>query len=322
MRKFLSVVMFAFITNVAFTQTIPNGDLESWDSVHSPTTTVYWWQPSFVGINWLGTLNSLGGLPVTTGGPGPVTVFKTTDAYSGTYAAKLVSYPFVLGQVTIFIPGMLGTAVMDNINIRAIIGNPCPGCKPLHFKGYYKFEPVAGDSCAIIILSSKWNATTHKRDTIGYGEMIQTAPVDTYTPFDIAVNYTKTDTPDTLSFLMISSGGYNVVNFLGSVGQEGSTMYIDEVSLEYPAGIEQSLMPEVAVNVYPNPASENITVELSGKVENARLEVYTMDGKSVGTHNLNELKTTIAVKSLSAGSYYFKLMEGKHLLNTGTFIIK
>jgi hypothetical protein len=322
MRKFLYIFMFASITTAAFSQSVPNGDIENWDSLHSTTTTAYWWQPSFVGLNWLGTLNSLAGLPVTSGGPGPVTVYRTTDSYSGIYAAKLVTNHLVFGVVTIRIPGMLGTAVMDMTGVKAILGNPCPGCKPLHFKGFYKYEPVGGDSCAVVVLVSKWNNTTLKRDTIAYGEMIQTSAVNTYTPFDIAMNYSGTDVPDTLTYLMVASAGFNMNNFMLCVGNDGSTMYVDELSLEYPAGIEQSLMPEVAVKVYPNPASEQVTIELSDKVDNGRLEVYTVEGKSIGTYTMKELKTTLAVKNFTSGTYYFKLMEKNHLLNTGTFIIK
>jgi hypothetical protein len=226
-----------------------------------------------------------------------------------------------LGEITIFIPGMLGTAVMDKINVKALIGNPCPGCKPLHFKGYYKYEPVGSDSCAIVALVSKWNNETHKRDTIAFGGIVQHSAVSSYTPFDIALTYTLSGVPDSLSYLMVASAGFNLTNFMGCKGQDGSAMYVDELSLEYPAGIEQSLMPDVGVKVYPNPATDKITVELSEKVENGRLEVYTTDGKSIATYKLKEVNTTLQVKSLSPGTYYFKLMENNHLLNTGTFLI-
>jgi hypothetical protein len=121
---------------------------------------------------------------------------------------------------------------------------------------------------------------------------------------------------------MVSSAGFNVINFMGSVGQDGSTMYIDEVSLEYPEGIEQSLMPDVAVKVYPNPANEQISVELSERVANGFLEIFTVDGKLVRTCELNDTRTTIHVNNLPAGTYYFKLKQNQHLLNTGSFIIR
>jgi hypothetical protein len=321
MRKILVLILFTFIANAGFTQTIPNGNLESWDSLHSQTTSAYWWQPSFVGYNWMGTLNSLVGIPVTSGGPGPETAFRTTDAYSGTYAAKLVTSHLVFGISTIRIPGMLGTAEVDFQGVRAIIGNPCPGCKPLHFRGYYKYEPVSGDSCAVVALVSKWNSTSHKRDTIAFGKMVQHSAVTTYTPFDIALDYTSSDIPDTLNYLIVASAAFNMSNFMLCQGQDGSTMYVDEVSLEYPAGIEQSLMPEVAVKLYPNPASDRITFELSERVINGSLEIFSADGKLVKSSGLNDVKTAVQINNLASGTYYFKIKQEKHLLNTGSFII-
>lgn len=322
MKHLLTLFFAIVLSSAAFSQTLPNGDLESWDSLHSATTTAYWWQPSAVGLNWMNTLNSLAGLPATTGGPGPVTVFRTTDAYSGTYAAKLVTDDMNIGAITILIPGMLGTAVMNNASISAWLGNPCPGCKPLHFKGYYKYEPVLGDSGAMVAMATRWNSAAGKKDTIGYGKFVVYNAVNEYTPFDITLNYTKAEEPDSLTLLMVSNAGFNVVNFLGSVGQIGSTMYVDEVSLEYPAGIEQSLMPEVAVKVYPNPATEVATFELSKKITNGMLEIYSGDGKLIKASMLYDTKVNVNVNPLPSGSYFFKVKEGKHLLATGTFVRK
>jgi len=107
MKRIFAFLLFVFIMNAGFTQSFYNGDLEKWDSIHSTSTSNYWFQPSSEGTNWLGTLNSLAGLPSTAAGP--ITCEKTSDAYSGAYAAKLISHPMALGeQITIFIPGMLG----------------------------------------------------------------------------------------------------------------------------------------------------------------------------------------------------------------------
>lgn len=227
-----------------------------------------------------------------------------------------------MGGTSVFLPGMLGTAVVDKIGIKAILGNPCPGCKPLHFKGYYKFEPVKGDSCTIVALVSRWNSQTHKRDTIAFNGFIKKEAVSAYTPFDLQLTYNTADVPDTLTYLMISSAGFNMNNFMLCQGQEGSTLYIDEISLEYPMGIQQSLMPDVAVKVYPNPATEQTTFELSERVVSGSVEIFSVDGKLVKSFGVNDIKTTVQINNLPSGTYYFKLKEGKHLLNTGSFIIQ
>ena len=329
MKQFILFVIFGLAVNSAFTQskqsndnfTIPNGDFENWYNVVVNPSVNYDEIGTGPTDNWMGTLNSLAAVPPTAGGPGPVTIFKTTDKHSGTYAAKAVSAEFPLGPVTIFIPGMVGTAVMDMTGVRALLGKPCQDCKPSRLKGYYKFEPVGGDSCAVVILLSKWNATAKKRDTIGYGQMIQRNAVSTYTEFDIPINYSSSGSVDTMTMLVVSSAGFNVINFMGSKGKVGSTMYVDDLMLDYPSGIQQVLMPEVAVNTYPVPASGTLHVDLSKEVKNGVFEVYSSAGKLVGTFAVSSRNNSIPVTGLISGSYYFRLTSGKDLLNSGTFVI-
>jgi hypothetical protein len=329
MKHLLTFVLLALAMNSAFSQSnilkenvqIPNGDFENWYHVVVNPTLEYDDIGTGPTDNWTATLNSLAAVPPIAGGPGPVTVFKSTDKYAGNYAAKAVSANFPLGPVTIFIPGMIGTAQMDMVGVRALLGKPCADCKPSHFKGYYKFEPVNGDSCAAVILLSKWNTVTKKRDTIGYGKMVQHNAVSTYTQFDITVNYTGSGTVDTMTMLVVSSGGFNVVNFLGSVGQVGSTMYVDNLTLDYPSGIQQVLMPEVAVSVYPNPASDILHIDLSKEVKAGSFEVYTSSGKLAGSYSVSQKSNTIPVYSLVNGLYYFRLVSGTELLNTGSFVV-
>ncbi len=323
MKKLITVVLLVFAINAAYTQTnVPNGDFENWHNIVVNAQLNY----DEIGTSnldsWMGTLNSLASLPFTMGGPGPVTVFKSTDKHSGTYAAKAVSANFPLGVSTIFIPGMIGTAVMETAGVRALLGKPCPDCKPLHFKGYYKFQPVNNDSCAMVLLLSKWNTSAKKRDTIGFGKMVQHAAVTEYTQFDVPITYTGTAKIDTMTLLVVSSAGFNVINFMGSIGQVGNTMYVDDLSLDYPAGIQQILGQEVAVNLYPNPSSGVMNVELSKEVKNGTFDVYTAAGKIAGSYRVSQLKNTILLDNLASGVYYYRLMDGNQLLNTGgSFVI-
>lgn len=323
MKQFFTIILLVLAMQHVYSQSnVPNGNYENWHNVVVSGTLNY----DDLGIdandNWMATLNSLVAVPQSAGGPGPQTVFKTTDAHSGTYAAKAVTNIFPLGPVTITIPGMIGTAVMDKKGIRAVLGKPCPDCKPLRFKGYYKFDPVAGDSCAAVILLSKWNATAKKRDTIGYGRMVEHSPVLHYTPFDIEIDYTGTGAVDTMTLLVVSSAGFNVVKFMESKGQVGNTMYVDDLMLEYPAGIQQVLMPEVTVKVFPDPASDVLHVELDKAVKDGLFEVYTAAGKMVGSYALARNGSVIPVYSLPDGIYYYRLVSGRELMNTGTFIVK
>ncbi len=324
MKKQLLLVALTFLTTLGFSQSnVPNGNLENWYNVPVSGSLNYDQTGTDPGDNWLNTLNELLAVPFPLG-PGPVTIFKTDDVHSGSWAAKCVSAQFG-PPVNVFIPGMLGTATLDMAGARALVGRGCNSCRPVYLKGWYKFTAVNGDSASAVLLVSKWNSTTKKRDTIGFGKQVFKNEVSTYTEFTVTMDYTYPSSgleSDSITLLTVASAGFSVINFMGGVGQPGNTLYIDDLMLGYPAGIEQTLMPDVAVKVYPNPAKDVITIELSEQVKEGTLEVYTMDGKMVTTYSVNEIKNSLPVYSLANGSYYFKLKDGKQVLNTGSFIIK
>jgi hypothetical protein len=329
MKQIFTLFLIALTMNAAFAQNkthnddfqIPHGDFETWYHVVISPSVEYDEIGTGPTDNWMGTLNSLAAVPPTAGGPGPITVYKTSDVHSGNFAAKAVSATFPLGFVNIFIPGMVGTAVMDMANVRAVLGKPCADCRPSRFKGYYKYEPVGGDSCAAMILLTKWNSTAKKRDTIGIGGMVQRDPVSSYTLFDIPVNYFSSEVVDTMTLLVVSSAGFNLVNFMGSAGQDGSTIYLDDLTLDYASGIQQVLMPEVAATVYPNPASGFINIELSKDVKGGVIEVFDAGMKLAGTFPVSGRINRIGVSGFATGSYYFRLLSGSNLLNSGTFVV-
>jgi hypothetical protein len=99
-------------------------------------------------------------------------------------------------------------------------------------------------------------------------------------------------------------------------------MYVDALSLEYSAGIEQALMPEVGVSLFPNPASDVLNIRLSKEIKNGSFDVYNVSGKLMGSFNASRLESAIPVYSLVNGTYFFRLKEEGKLLNTGSFVIK
>jgi hypothetical protein len=314
------ILIFSWLAiNATFGQSLlPNGGLEAWHSVQG-IDSIYMEPDS----NYFATLNELANTPAIGAPAGPITCYRTTDAHSGSYAAKLTSKNFPYYPFDIFIPGMLGTTklLLSQGTIR--LGKPCPGCHPQHLGGWFKYYPVSNDSCKIAILSSRYNSVSHKRDTIGYGEAIYHGVTDTWTQFDIAVNYTNlTLTPDTMTILAVASAGFSVINLQGGVGQVGSTMYVDDFVIEYPAGVQQLLMPDVTVKTYPDPAKDLLKIELSQVVKNGMLEVYSLEGKKMARYSLMKEMNTIPVYDLVPGTYFYKLTDGKTVLNTGSFMIK
>lgn len=312
----LSLLAIALFALVGYSQTnLPNGDMEGWHEVTLGTVTY-----TQIDGPYFCTLNELAAVPPPMG-PGPITVDKVSDAHTGNWAAKLHSEIMTMIPNDIFIPGMLGFTQLDMLNSTIRLGKPCPDCKPTKFTGWYKSGLVNGDSCAAILLVSKWNSTLHKKDTIGYCRTDFKAPMADWTQFELPVTYVSTESPDSMLILMVSSGGFSVNNLMGGIGQPGNTMWVDDLNIEYPLGITQVLMPEVFVKTYPNPAKDRMTVELSQNIADGTIEIYSMEGRLVGTSIIDNTVNVINVNNLMPGQYHYKLVSGKTIQNTGFFMI-
>lgn len=182
---------------------------------------------------FLRTLNYLTTLPSAIGGPGPQTTDSTRDSYSGKYAALLTTKTFSPQGSPILIPGLIGTDSLDIPNGTIRLGNRYTQ-KPLKFQGYYKYEPVNGDSALVSVLLSKFNTLAGKRDTIALARQVYKNTVSTYTLIDLPLNYYNSDTPDTLTLIICSSAGVKFNDLMNCEGQVGSKMWIDEISFVMP----------------------------------------------------------------------------------------
>lgn len=234
-------------------------------------------------------------------------VTKTTDAQSGTYAARMESAVIFGAQ---FVSGALWTGdfvldIQNPLNSNRF-GVPYTD-RPTKFKGYYKYINNQGDSCDIYVLLTKWVNNT--RTTVGTATMPRSQTIQTvtsYTPFDIDFQYNTTETPDSISIIFASSAGGQLFQ-----GQAGATLFIDNISLELTSGVEQVLMPELAVNTFPNPAQNNIQFQLDERVTNAQLYIYTLDGKVQHTAPLNGNTYSTSVQGWTPAKYYYLIRSQK-----------
>jgi hypothetical protein len=177
----------------------------------------------------LRTINDLYALSIELGGPGPLTTFRTCSGIDSRYALKLTT-GFLPGFADgVLIPGAIGTLndnfIFEFLDNNGAIGTKKPFTKkPTSFKGYMKYEPVAGDSAAIEI------AIYNGDNVIGRGNLIKKSAVSSYTLFEVPITYTDPSQPAThLTLIMSSSAGYNFSDLLNCKGQVGSTLYIDRV---------------------------------------------------------------------------------------------
>lgn len=203
--------------NTNATNDLPNGGMEDWiqyPNYESPYPDGVW-----ASANKVVDLNP---------DVYPVLLFKTTDAYSGTYAAKAVTND-ALGQP--LLAGSLSTGLFNvdfNNPLKSLITGVPYNNRPLRFQGYFKYEGVDGDSCEIRTTLSKWNGAEHQRDKVGEVVFRTTDLVDEYTYFDLEIVYFSATIPDTIDMVFAASAGGEY--FVGGIG---STLYIDAFNLTF-----------------------------------------------------------------------------------------
>lgn len=292
-------------------QNVRGGDFEHWkfNTVH------HYYEPD---SSIFSTLNILDTIPTPSG----ITVYPCDTAHGGTYSARLVTRNIAL--LTVLIPGVIGTIHIYWAEEKAILGirYPYGSTLPVRFSGYYKSYPLLNDSSAAVLLLSKWNSLTQKRDTLAYNRLAFHGTIDTWTKFDTAVTYwDQSKIPDTLTILLLSCAGFNAANMFGSVGQVGSMALFDDVNLTGVNGFPLLLMPSVNVKLSPNPATQILKIELGSSIEKGHFEIYDAQAKLIRQVPLYGNLGQINVSDLSAGMYYYKLTENTKLLNSGTFIV-
>jgi hypothetical protein len=93
-----------------------------------------------------------------------------------------------------------------------------------------------------------------------------------------------------------------------------------------PVSINELTSDDVTLNVYPNPASNNLTIDynINGKNENGRIDVYDVLGQKVMTHSLtkNQDKLNIDLNNLNSGVYFYSIKVGGKMLRTERVIVK
>ncbi len=293
---------------------IQGGGFESWKKVDKLPNSHYY-EPD---NSWFSTLNILDTIPTPPG----ITAYPCDTVHGGLHSARVITRK--IDVLSIVIPGVIGTIKIKWSNSSAILGMPYPygDSIPKIFSGFYKFYPLANDSAAAVILLSKWNNATHRRDTIAYDRLVFRGTVSDFTEFSTPVTYLKTaTTPDSLTILLLSCAGFNARNMFGSVGTVGTQAIFDDVSLTGVNGIPLLLMPSVSLKLFPNPASSIMRVEMNSEVNNGSFEVYDASGKFLRSVPVNGKSCTVNVKDLTSGVYFYKLTRNSKNLNSGTFIV-
>ncbi|HNY03417.1 MAG TPA: hypothetical protein PKG48_12545, partial [Bacteroidales bacterium] len=299
MKKNLLILVSLFLGLTAFSQSsLTNGNFEGWYFAPHPTHPAQgFWEPTG---GFFRTLNILD----TIATPPGITAYPSDTAHSGTKSARLVTRK--INVMDIVIPGVIGTIAINWTSMNATLGQPFTWMtKPVRFQGYYQSYPLLNDSSAAIILLSKWNPETHRRDTIAHNRLVFHGTQSAWTFFDQEITYRDNTTfPDSITVLLLSCAGYNASFMMASVGQVGSKAYFDDVTLTNVSGMEMSLMPEVGVKITPMPVAARMTMEFSRAIRKGEVTLFTSEGKQFAVKPVEGLTTSFDVSFLPSGVYF------------------
>ena len=202
---------------------------------------------------------------------------------------------------------LMSTFANDDINDYIDGGVALNGLVPERLTGQYKYtSATSGDNGGILMLGTKYNNTTHRRELVGGGYSISLTDVSTYTDFEIlyrplseilpAYSYNE---PDTIAILLFSSANNN--------RQQGSVLYLDNLQLwtaapEVP-GDTCDAVTNLAID-YVDTALASISWDYDSNPDHWEAE-YGVQGFAHGSGDVvTTINNSIILSALQPDTYY------------------
>ncbi|MBE0647091.1 MAG: PCMD domain-containing protein [Bacteroidales bacterium] len=297
---FVSLVLFISLSPFSQGQTpIPNNDFEQWNTFPDYEDPVGWDTPN----------EEISAIPFF----GTTLVTKSTDHYTGSYSARLESKDVLLiGGI----PGFMtcGTLTIDIATLSFDITGGAPVYDmPTHLKGYYKFFPKGGDSCAIGIgLFKTYIDTVNGNTTVeaGVGSFSTKDTVPDWTYFSAWIDYYISDQPDTMNIIALSSAK--------EIPTAGTVLFVDNLFLDYTVGIDPD-DPASGINIYNDQETKRLLVFFDlWKKESSRVRLYSITGQvlvDLPEEEIQNGKMVVPYGQFRQGIYILEVIhEGKRLV--------
>ena len=311
-KKLLLLVSCSLLFSSHFVQAqIINPGFETWSAdalvptAMDPNTgngSTGWWDFNLYNYSTLGS--------------SPISVKRVTDTvHSGTYAVRIESQVYTPTSWGIYnsygIP-FIGHAYNDTLgilfngNVNVITPSYKPGIpcniKLTQYKFWYQYKPNGNDTaeCRVALLSS---------GTLDAGGVFKTnvpTGVAGWQQATINFTYISPSTPDTLYVLYSAAS-------LDMSPKAHSVLWVDDVTVTFPTGVEQIVGEENAIEIFPNPSNGNFAVShtTNGKKPQT-VEIYDVVGELVYSEtNVNKTTFNIDISKSPKGIYFVKFNDGE-----------
>lgn len=249
--------------------------------------------------------------------------FKCDTAYSGSYAAKLMTRN--MGGTVITEDEMTNCKITFNTTtMREVRSGGTPVTARVDSVTIWlKFVPHGGDSGVVNVQAVLAGAGAGGVDSVigdandvtitgGGSNYITSTPNWTKHTY-VFTYFTGTVVPDHIQIDFHTS--YTTLQ------HDSTTMYVDDVVLYPPGPTGVQLLGSSGVSCYPNPAGNTLHIQTANH-QNTTAELYNMLGQRIATQPLHDYITEMNTSNLSTGIYYLHLLDANNEVVYSTKIEK
>ena len=297
MMKSLHTIFALLIINVTLSQQLENSGFEQWENVGTGEEEPLSWSSTKTSDN-----SSLNGLA-------PQVISRSTDAHTGTYAAKLVNknVPFVnIVANGILTNGIIHTTTNPQDSYVYTDVNSSDHSQPFtsypdSIVGWYKYAPQGNDVGNIQVLLHG-----------SYGQL----PVDASTSiialaeFDFSANsnWTRFSTPF-IYYPTINNPAYILCNISAGDSTQAvanSELKIDDLELIY----NTTKIPDQSTNSI-NVTYLNDHLQFSNVVNEINYAIYNLQGQLMNIGKIDRYNRNVSI-TLESGIYFISIQSKDH----------
>jgi hypothetical protein len=280
-KLLLSITVALFISVSAFAQIINNG-FENWTSMGTYSNPDNW--------ETLNNYTALAGVYTATkgtpGSPGASYLMLT----SKTVSTSVVNGVAVYGK-------------LDAVSMQGVAGLPFSQ-QPVRLTGNWQHMIYGSSQGSILVKLTKWNTITNLRDVVATGSVTLSGMAMSWATFTVNLTYASSVAPDSCMIVLKASG---------TTPTNNDYLWVDNLAFSGSVTGIKTIENNISdVSVFPNPATENVTVELNvKKASPINFKLVDLTGKLIKEINADEVfgnyKTSISITDIAKGSYFLKI---------------
>lgn len=272
MNTKLSFIATLFAAGTLNAQQLPNNGFEDWHPFFDSEAPDYW-----TGTNMMAAIGA------------PAGIEPTTDAHSGTYAARFSTIVMdVLGEEVLY-PSVLYINSMPESDDE---GTPFTG-RPDSLVAWVKYLPGGENQFLIRADLLKYNAATQQSDVVGTAGFVGTETGNTYTRIAFPFSYNSSDTPDTLTLTIASS--------VFEPTLANTVLIVDDLLLVTNSVADAPELAATTVEIAPNPANDLLYVRSEKQV--SLIELVDLNGKTIRSVADPLPDSPLQLQGMAAGTF-------------------